>query len=130
MDAPQPTLKTRVPDAILAEIAAFEGEAEKVKRGELSDDVFRPFRLQHGIYGQRQAGYQMIRVKIPFGGLNPVQMETLADLAEEYSDGVCHITTRQDVQLHYVHIDDTPNLMRRLSAVGITTWKLSTLPMR
>ena len=63
----------------------------------------------------------MMRIKIPFGGLTPDQMDVLADLAEEYSDEVCHITTRQDVQLHYVHIDDTPDLMRRLAGVGITT---------
>src|SRR5512138_1811854 len=63
----------------------------------------------------------MQRIKIPFGGVTPDQLDTLADLAEEYSDGVLHVTTRQDFQLHYVHIDDTPNLMRRLAAVGITT---------
>jgi sulfite reductase (ferredoxin) len=63
----------------------------------------------------------MQRIKIPFGGLNPDQMDTLADLAEEYSDSVLHITTRQDFQFHFVHIDDTPALMRRLAAVGITT---------
>ena len=63
----------------------------------------------------------MMRIKIPFGGLNTEQMVVLADLAEEYSDEIIHITTRQDIQLHYVHIDDTPDLMRRLGAVGITT---------
>src|SRR6266496_920130 len=63
----------------------------------------------------------MQRIKIPAGGLNAGQLETLAELAEEYSDGIAHITTRQDVQLHYIHIDDTPSLMRRLAAAGITT---------
>jgi sulfite reductase (ferredoxin) len=63
----------------------------------------------------------MQRIKIPAGGLNATQLETLAELAEEYSDGIAHITTRQDVQLHYVHIDDTPTLMRRLAAARITT---------
>ncbi len=63
----------------------------------------------------------MQRIKIPFGALNPEQMEVLADLAEEYSDSICHVTTRQDIQLHYVHIEDTPSLFRRLAAVGITT---------
>ena len=63
----------------------------------------------------------MQRIKVPFGGLDPAQMNVLADVAEEYSDGVCHVTTRQDIQLHYVHIDDTPALMWRLAAVGITT---------
>ena len=63
----------------------------------------------------------MQRIKIPFGGLNTRQMDVLADLAEEYSDGISHITTRQDVQFHFIHIEDTPDLMRRLAAVGITT---------
>ena len=63
----------------------------------------------------------MMRIKIPFGGVTPEQFETLADLSEEYADGVTHVTTRQDFQFHYVHIDDTPALMRRLAAVGITT---------
>src|SRR4029079_7590240 len=63
----------------------------------------------------------MQRIKIPFGGLNSEPMEVLAELAEEYSDGICHVTTRQDFQLHFVHIEDTPDIMRRLAAVGITT---------
>ncbi|MGH8629210.1 MAG: nitrite/sulfite reductase, partial [Burkholderiales bacterium] len=63
----------------------------------------------------------MQRIKIPFGGMTPEQMDVLADVAEEYSDAICHVTTRQDFQLHFVHIEDTPDLMRRLVAVGITT---------
>jgi sulfite reductase (ferredoxin) len=63
----------------------------------------------------------MMRIKVPFGGLNPAQMRVLADLAEEYADGICHVTTRQDIQLHFVQIDDAPDLFRRLAAVGITT---------
>ena len=63
----------------------------------------------------------MQRIKIPFGGLNARQLEVLAELAEEYSDCIAHVTTRQDFQLHYIHIEDTPSIMRRLAAVGITT---------
>src|SRR5918995_5916049 len=63
----------------------------------------------------------MQRIKVPFGGMNPEQLEVMAELAEEYSDGIAHVTTRQDFQLHFVHIEDTPALMRRLAAVGITT---------
>ena len=63
----------------------------------------------------------MVRIKVPFGGLDTTQMETLADMAEEYSDEILHVTTRQDIQLHYVHIEDTIDLQRRLAAVGITT---------
>src|SRR5438067_12029842 len=60
-------------------------------------------------------------MKIPFGELTPAQMITLEELAEEYSDNILHVTTRQDFQLHYIHIEDTPDIMRRLAAVGITT---------
>ena len=63
----------------------------------------------------------MQRIKIPFGGLTPDQMDVLADCAEEHADGVLHVTTRQDIQYHFVHIDDTPAIMRRLGAAGITT---------
>ena len=63
----------------------------------------------------------MQRIKIPYGGVSPRQLEVLSELAEEYSDNILHVTTRQDFQLHFVHIEDTPDLMRRLAAVGITT---------
>ena len=63
----------------------------------------------------------MQRIKIPFGGITTEQMDVLADVAEEYADSILHVTTRQDIQLHFVHIDDTPDLHRRLAAVGITT---------
>ena len=63
----------------------------------------------------------MQRIKVPFGGMNPEQLEVMAELAEEYSDGIAHVTTRQDFQLHFIHVDDTPALMRRLAAVEITT---------
>jgi sulfite reductase (ferredoxin) len=119
------------------------------KQGKIDEKVFAETRLRRGIYGQRYDNGQrhdgrrlqklnlstevlkgpdtlwdapgMMRIKIPFGGVTPEQLEVLADLSEEYSDGVAHITTRQDFQFHYVHIDDTPALMRRLAAVGITT---------
>src|SRR4029079_9899526 len=61
------------------------------------------------------------RIKVPFGGMNPQQLEVMAELAEEYSDGIAHVTTRQDFQLHFVHIENGPSLMRRLAAVGITS---------
>src|SRR5688572_3194388 len=63
----------------------------------------------------------MERIKVPFGGMNPQQLEVMGELAEEYSDGIAHVTTRQDFQLHFIHIENTPAIMRRLAAVGITT---------
>jgi sulfite reductase (ferredoxin) len=143
-------LAGKMPEGLAREIDIFETEISLKKTGKLDDRVFAETRLRRGVYGQRydngerhdgkkvqQMAYAqkdllkgpntvwdapgMQRIKIPGGGLNATQMETLADLAEEYSDGIAHVTTRQDVQLHYVHIDDTPSIMRRLAAVNITT---------
>lgn len=132
-----------------AGIDAFEAQMRLRKQGRLDEKVFAETRLRRGAYGQRYDngerfdGYGtralpfadkptkgpdtawdapgMQRIKVPFGGLTPEQLETVADLAEEYSDAILHVTTRQDFQLHFVHIEDTPDLMRRLAAVGITT---------
>src|SRR5213594_3338388 len=133
-----------------AEINIFATQIELKRQGKIDERIFAETRLRRGVYGQRYDNGQrhdgqkvqkiklpsrsltkgpetvwdapgMMRIKIPFGGLNPEQMEVLANLSEEYSDGVSHITTRQDIQYHFVHIDDTPSLMRRLAAVGITT---------
>ena len=110
-----------LPAAVRDEIDVYETELRRVQQGQMSEKVFLEFRLRHGVYGQRQAGVQMQRIKIPLGILNTEQMIRLADLSEEYADGVSHITTRQDIQYHFVDIDDTPNMMRRLAEVGITT---------
>jgi sulfite reductase (ferredoxin) len=112
---------SHLPPEIKQELDIYETELRRVQQGLMPEKVFLEFRLRHGVYGQRQAGVQMQRIKIPLGMLNVAQMERLADLAEEYADAVCHVTTRQDIQLHFVDINDTPNLMRRLAEVGITT---------
>ncbi len=110
-----------IPPELARAIDIYEIELGRVKAGQMPEEIFLEFRLRHGVYGQRDNGSQMIRVKIPFGGLNAEQLEMLADIAEEFSDNIIHITTRQDVQYHYVDIDNTPELMRRLASVGITT---------
>ena len=111
----------RLPADVREEIDVFEKQLRRVQAGQTPEKVFTEFRLRHGVYGQRQAGVQMQRIKIPLGMLTAEQMICLADLSEEVSDGVSHITTRQDVQFHFVDIDDTPDMMRRLAEVGITT---------
>jgi sulfite reductase (ferredoxin) len=103
------------------EIEVFEVEIERLKRGKLAEEQFRHFRLNHGIYGQRQPGVHMVRVKIPSGLLNARQLEVLADIGEEYGHGLAHVTTRQDVQYHFVELEDVPAIMRRLASVGLTT---------
>src|SRR3989440_1087059 len=110
-----------IPPDILREIESFEEEAAKVLSGELSQDLFRPFRLQHGIYGQRQPGVQMVRIKIPFGGLNSTHLRVIAEMAERYATGVGHVTTRQDIQLHFAALEHVGTIMRRLAEVGVTT---------
>src|SRR5438105_12627219 len=110
-----------IPPDILGEIESFEDEVGKLVRGEISLDVFKPFRLQHGIYGQRQPGVQMVRIKIPFGGLTANQSRRIAELADTYATGVGHVTTRQDIQLHFVQLKDVGTIMRGLAEVGLTT---------
>ena len=140
----------KMPESLAREIDIFETEIGLRKQGKLDERLFAETRLRRGVYGQRYDNGQrhdgrkvqelaypsgelrkgpntvwdapgMQRIKIPSGGLNAAQLETLAELAEEYSDGIAHVTTRQDFQLHYVQIDDTPTLMRRLAAAQITT---------
>ncbi|MBI2818150.1 MAG: nitrite/sulfite reductase [Acidobacteria bacterium] len=110
-----------LPPAIREEINIYETELRRVQHGQMPEKVFLEFRLRHGVYGQRQPGVQMQRIKIPLGLLNTQQLERLADLSEEYADGVSHITTRQDIQLHFVDINHTPDIFRLLAEVGITT---------
>jgi sulfite reductase (ferredoxin) len=110
-----------IPPEILGEIESFEEEVAKLLKGDVSLDTFRPFRLQHGIYGQRQPGVQMIRIKIPFGGLTSNQLRVIAEMADRYATGVGHVTTRQDIQLHYARVEDCGTIMRRLAEVGVTT---------
>jgi sulfite reductase (ferredoxin) len=110
-----------IPPEILGEIESFEEEVAKLLKGDVSLDMFRPFRLQHGIYGQRQPGVQMVRIKIPFGGLNSNQLRVIAEMADRYATGVGHVTTRQDIQLHFARIEDCGTIMRRLAEVGVTT---------
>ncbi len=143
-------LGDRIPAGWGREIDIFATELELKQQGKIDDKIFAETRLRRGAYGQRYDNAQrhdgtktqqlaypcgdltkgpetawdapgMQRIKIPYGGLTPEQLELLADVAEEYADGILHVTTRQDFQLHFVHIDDTPDMMRRLAAVGITT---------
>lgn len=112
---------TPIPPSILEEIETFESEVNRLTAGEVSNDVFKPFRLQYGIYGQRQPGVQMVRIKIPFGGLTANQVRRIAELADRYTTGVGHVTTRQDIQLHFALLEDVPTMMRKLAEVGLTT---------
>lgn len=111
-----------VPPVVGGDIDRFERQLGAYERGELDEDAFRICRVTNGIYGQRQgAPNQMVRVKVPYGSLSPVQLEMLARVAETYSRGWGHITTRQNIQFHFVHLDDVVTVMRELGSVGLTT---------
>ena len=143
-------LGPRVPEAWGREIDVFETQIGLRKKGKIEEKLFAETRLRRGSYGQRYDNGQrhngektqtlafpsgnitkgpntlwdapgMQRIKIPYGRLTADQLDTLSEVAEEYSDRILHVTTRQDFQLHFVHIDDTPDLQRRLAAAGITT---------
>ena len=103
------------------EIDTFDQFVQRFWQGEISPDEFKRFRLQNGIYGQRQEGEQMVRVKIPWGGLTAAQLELLAEVAAESPRGVGHVTTRQNMQFHFVKLDQVPALLERLASAGLTT---------
>ena len=106
----------------LADIERFEKAIAQYLGGDMPEDVFRVMRLNNGIYGQRQGGTnQMIRIKLPAGTITPEQLDLMADLATEYSRGWGHITTRQNIQFHFVELRRLPELMRRLAEVGLTS---------
>jgi sulfite reductase (NADPH) hemoprotein beta-component len=114
--------RTRLSFADQAEIDEFVRVLELFERGELSPDQWRAFRLVRGTYGQRQSGdVQMLRVKIPQGVLDARQLEALADVGEAYSRGFGHITTRQNLQFHFMRLHDVEKAMRRLAEAGLTT---------
>src|SRR5690242_6594358 len=102
------------------EIETFRVKSQAYLAGEISDDDFRPFRLKHGIYGQRQAGVQMVRCKIPGGLLTAPQVEQLARVADEFGGGRGHLTTRQNIQYHFVPLARVPDLMHTLADAGLT----------
>ena len=103
------------------EIDTFDQFVQRFWNGEISPDEFKRFRLQNGIYGQRQEGEQMLRIKIPWGGLSSAQLELLAELAAKAPKGVGHVTTRQNIQFHFIKLDQTTGLMRSLASIGLTT---------
>src|SRR5205814_4550916 len=114
--------RARLSFASAADIDEFVATLERYERGELTPDQWRAFRLVRGTYGQRQADdAQMLRVKIPQGLLTADQLQALADVGERYSRGFGHITTRQNVQFHFVKLHDVEPAMRRLADAGLTT---------
>ncbi|MFD2599221.1 HEPN domain-containing protein [Sphingobacterium corticis] len=102
------------------EIIALEEKIRAYHAGTLPEEKFRSLRLARGVYGQRQAGVQMVRIKLPFGRITFQQMLKIADVSDEYASKNLHLTTRQDIQIHYVSLDKTPELWAKLAADDIT----------
>ncbi|MDT8416070.1 MAG: nitrite/sulfite reductase [Flavobacteriaceae bacterium] len=102
------------------DIIDLERKIRLFKEGKIVEEKFRSLRLARGIYGQRQEGVQMIRIKLPFGRVTSSQLKRIAEVSDEYSTGKLHITTRQDIQIHYVSIDRTPQLWTDLDKDDVT----------
>lgn len=99
----------------------FIAQIEQYRRGDLDAEIFKPIRLKHGVYGIRASDTHMIRVKLPGGRITAQQFAKLGDIAEKYARGVGHVTTRQDIQYHWVTLEDVPQVLRELESVGLTT---------
>lgn len=102
------------------DIIELENKIQLHKEGKIPEERFRSLRLARGVYGQRQHGVQMIRIKIPYGRVTSKQLKRIASVADEYSTGKLHITTRQDIQIHYVSLDRTPELWSELEKDSVT----------
>src|SRR4051812_2488154 len=103
------------------DVDLFVQRLEAFERGELSPDDWRSFRLLNGVYGQRQDGVMMVRAKLPAGIATPAQLRALADISERFANGKGHVTTRQNVQFHFVATGEVEDALRTLAAAGITT---------
>ncbi|HWA55155.1 MAG TPA: nitrite/sulfite reductase [Solirubrobacterales bacterium] len=121
-----PETYTNVPGHIIPiierEFDDFDNEAETFLAGQIPEDEFIGFRLKQGVYGQRQPDVQMVRVKLPFGGVTPEQMEAFANVVEKWAPlNKGHITTRQNIQIHHVPLRDMESLLREISAAGLSS---------
>lgn len=115
-------LVIQVDPEMVADIQKFERSLASYLAGEIEEDVFKVFRLANGIYGQRQGGHnQMVRIKAPYGAITSTQLDALADISEKYSRTWGHLTTRQNVQFHFVDLERVPDLLWDLAKVGLTT---------
>lgn len=115
------SFRTEIENPIVEkDIIDLANKIDMFHNGKIDEEKFRSLRLARGVYGQRQEGVQMIRIKLPYGKVSSEQLRTISDVSEEYSRGRLHITTRQDIQIHYVDLDRTPELWAALEKSDIT----------
>lgn len=103
------------------DILELQSKINTYRLGMIDEEKFRAFRLARGVYGQRQEGVQMVRIKLPFGKVTPDQLIRIADISDEFASSNLHLTTRQDIQIHYVKLDNTPKVWAKLEEYGVTT---------
>src|SRR6201991_4768110 len=106
---------------VAKDIIDLEKKIRLFREGKIDDDKFRSLRLARGIYGQRQQGVQMVRIKLPFGRITTRQIRRIAEISDEFASSNLHATTRQDIQIHFVSLDRTPELWAKLEQDDITT---------
>jgi len=117
----QTSVAAQFDQTVHADLTLFRSQVNDFLAGKYTDDEFRAIRLRRGVYGQRQVGVQMIRTKVPGGLSTSEQMENLADIADKYAAGRGHLTTRQNMQFHFVPLPVVPDLLEELSKVRLTT---------
>lgn len=103
-----------------ADVEELLGKIDKFKNGQMDEDRFKAFRLTRGVYGQRQLGVHMFRLKLPYGKITANQLRVVSDLSVKYGSSNLHLTTRQNIQLHYVKLEDSPKVYEALEAAGMT----------
>lgn len=113
-------LSEKISPEVRDEILELHGKITAFREGTLHEDKFRAFRLTRGVYGQRQEGVQMVRIKLPFGRVTPEQIVKIADVSDKYAAHNLHLTTRQDIQIHFVKLDNAPKVWAELAEVGVT----------
>ena len=115
------SFRTELEDPLVEkDIIDLERKIRLFREGNIHEEKFRSLRLARGVYGQRQKGVQMVRIKLPYGKMTFRQWKKIADISDEYSTGNLHLTTRQDVQIHFVSLDKTPELWAKLEEENIT----------
>jgi sulfite reductase (ferredoxin) len=114
------TITKNISPEAARDIFELQQKINAFQNGEIPEDKFKAFRLTRGVYGQRQLGVQMFRTKFPFGKITPKQLVRVAELSEQYASSNLHLTTRQNIQLHYVKVTDAPAIWAGLEDVGAT----------
>ena len=113
-------ISTQVSKAAKRDIIELKAKIERFQQGKIEEDKFKLFRLTRGVYGQRQPGVQMVRIKLPYGKVTSNQLVKIAEVSDKYATGNLHLTTRQDIQLHFVKMQDSPALWAELEEEQIT----------